>query len=941
MMMETCVSWLRNGVQRGVRRLIHLAITLPWLIIGLATALAGLGLWHTITSLDFITTRNALVSQNARYIRADQAINRDFDALDYAIVVVEPPDLDRGKQFVQALASRLHADTEHFDEIIATLDTSSLEGKKLLYLTPEELRTLGERLNDAQDLMTDWSETPGLVPLLNLINQEISRALVSHLTGGLLGVSETADPDTTSSQALDITFLETLFTEMTTALEAPDRYTFRSPWSSFFLGEGEAFSQDGYLTSKHDRFLFILVDFREAQDSFVKYAAPLAALRAHIASVGRDFPDVQAGVTGGDALSSDEMSAARQDTMLATGIALISVATLFVVAFRQVWRPLLVVAVLIISLCWTLGFTTLTVGHLNILSVSFLPILIGLGIDFGIHLLARYSEERARGQNFDTALHGAYRRTGPSVVAAALTTALAFYAVMLADFRGLAELGFIAGSGMLLCLLASFTVLPALLAAYERHRRVPAGVWQTFERDPLRGLMRFPWLTASALGLVTLAGVWFLPWPTFDYNLLNLQAERTESVEWEYRLLEGSGHSSWYALSTAPSLDRLRQQQARFEALPVVERVDSVVALLPDDQDIRLPLVEQLAPYVEGIDADWTSLEPVDLDDMQAVLQKIRFKLQREPEEWESSSRPSQSALAAARASLDRLQEQLRVSPPNLSIPALESFQQALAADFADKLHFLQRNVHPTPIAVDDIPKTLRQRFVGQSGQYLLQIFARDNIWERDAMRAFVTQLQTIDPDITGPPVVAFHSIRQIQQGYARAGFYALAVIVGVILVLVRGLKPLLLTLLPVGLGGLWTLVSMSLVGLDFNMANLIILPLFLGIAVDGGIHMVHRMLEEPRAMTSPLTQSTGKAIVLTSLTTMAGFGGLMVARHSGIFSLGVLSALAVGCNLLATLVALPLIFKLLAPDMQSMKAQQGSSSPAASETTPPSESSS
>jgi predicted RND superfamily exporter protein len=323
--------------------------------------------------------------------------------------------------------------------------------------------------------------------------------------------------------------------------------------------------------------------------------------------------------------------------------------------------------------------------------------------------------------------------------------------------------------------------------------------------------------------------------------------------------------------------------------------------------------------------------------DVLTALQKIRFKLQRDPEEWESSSRPTPSALAAARASLDRLQAQLRLLPANQSLPALETFQRDLTADFAAKLHFLQRNVHPTPITVDDIPETLRQRFIGNRGQYLLQIFARDNIWERHAMRAFVTQLQTIDPHVTGPPVVAFHSIRQIQYGYARAGLYALAVIVGVILLLVRGLKPLLFALLPVVLGGLWTLACMALVGLNFNMANLIILPLFLGIAVDGGIYMVHRMLEEPQAMTSPLTQSTGKAIVLTSLTTMVGFGGLMVARHSGIFSLGLLSTLAVGCTLLATLIALPLVLHLLPPRMRSMRAQSSPSAHAVSETTPPS----
>lgn len=306
------------------------------------------------------------------------------------------------------------------------------------------------------------------------------------------------------------------------------------------------FDHDGYLISEDERFLFVLVDDRTTSGGFVKHAAALEALRAHIAEVRRGFPDVDAGVTGGDALSNDEMVAVQHDTLLATIIALVGVAVLFIIAFGQIGRPLLVVSMLVIALGWTLGFTTLTVGHLNIFSVSFLPMLIGLGIDVGIHLLARYGEERTRQGDFDAALYTAYSRTGPGVVVAAVTTALAFYAVMLADFQGLSELGFIAGSGLLLCLLASLTVLPAMLALYERHRTVPAGVWTwtATASAPQRGWTRPAWRTAGLIALITLVGGLFVPLPSFDYNLLNLQANNTESVTWENRLHDGSGRSS-------------------------------------------------------------------------------------------------------------------------------------------------------------------------------------------------------------------------------------------------------------------------------------------------------------------------------------------------------------------------------------------------------------
>jgi hypothetical protein len=357
----------------------------------------------------------------------------------------------------------------------------------------------------------------------------------------------------------------------------------------------------------------------------------------------------------------------------------------------------------------------------------------------------------------------------------------------------------------------------------------------------------------------------------------------------------------------------------------VVDRVASVASIIPEDQAVRRLLVKVLAPYVQDVSGDWNQPEPVDLDAVHFTLQNLRFNLQRPAKlanmrrvlrkiratgqsKWDRIESPSEAELTAAREALLALQDLLRTTPPEIVHSRLEALQQDLKADFAAKLAFLQRNLDPTPITLADVPDHLRQRFVSKRGRYLLQIFPRDNIWEGEAMQAFVTQLQVIDADITGPPVIAFHAMRQMQRGYTHGSVYALLVIVGIILLLFRRLRLMLLTMIPVLFGGLWTMACMALVDLQLNMANLIILPLFLGTAVDNGIHLVHRMLEDPQSAAAPLAHSTGKAIVLTSLTSMVGFGSLMVARHSGVFSLGLLTTISVGCSLIATLVVLPLV---------------------------------
>jgi hopanoid biosynthesis associated RND transporter like protein HpnN len=906
-------EWQQPIVPRGLWRLVRLAIAVPWITVLVAMALVGVALWYTATHLELETSRNALVPQQARYMQRYRELKEESTSSDPLIVVVEPQRLERGKQFVDALATRLRADGQYFVRVTEKLDTRSLEGKKLLLLSPANLRLLQQRLEEAQNFIAEVTATPGLRQLLASINQEISQALVSHLTEGLLGrAPEHTAPAEEGRPPLNVSFLTALFTEMERALAAPGTYLFHSPWASFFLNNGEVFSQDGYLTAKSDRFLFVLVEVRSTRSGFLKHAAPLEALRAHIQSLHHTFPDVQAGVTGSKALTSDEMLASQRDNALASLIALVGVAMLFLIGFREVRSPLLVVATLTVALSWTLGFTTLTVGHLNILSISFAPILIGLADNFGVQLVARYGEERLRGCDFRTALAIATQQTGPGILTAAGTVALAFYAVLLADFPGLAELGFIAGSGILIGLVASFTLLPALLAVSAPYVRAYPGTWRTVPPDPLRGLRRFPRTTLGLFALLTLAGLLFLPAPRFDYNLLRLQAEGTESVIWEYRLLAASDRSSRYATSVAHSLDELYRKKAQFAALPAVEQVESLASLLPEDQDPRLALVRELAPLVEGVAVAWDQLEPVAVDDINILLQKIRFKLQRKATEWDPTKRPSEAELDAARQALLDLQQRLATTSPEVTNGALAPFQQALLVDFAEKLALVQRNVRPPgPLTLDDVPSYLRERFVGQGGRYLLHVYARENIWERDAMAAFVSQLETVDANITGAPVVAFYAIQQMQRGYLRGGLYALIAIVGLTWLDFRRLRPTVFALLPLILGALWIVPSMALLDLQWNMANLVVLPLFMGIAVDCGVHLVHRARETPETAATPLASSTGKAVLVSGLTTMVGFGSLLVARHVGIFSLGALLTLAIGCNLAAAFIVLPLVLHL------------------------------
>ena len=267
------------------------------------------------------------------------------------------------------------------------------------------------------------------------------------------------------------------------------------------------------------------------------------------------------------------MVSSQRDTALATVLSLISVGVLYIAIFWEVWSPLRVQIALQLAICWSLGWATLTVGHLNILSVSFARFSSVWRITWAFTWRRVIVRNALPAMIFVPRWRSARQWSGHCDCG--ISVALAFYAVMLANFPGLAELGFIAGSGELLCMVASFTVLPALFAVSQRYLRTRAAAWQAKERRSWSWSWpgRYPRLTLAGIGVLILISV-LVAAPKFDYNLLHLQAKGTESVVWENRLLEESGHSSRYALSTADSLEELRRKKARFEALPVVDRVE-------------------------------------------------------------------------------------------------------------------------------------------------------------------------------------------------------------------------------------------------------------------------------------------------------------------------------------------------------------------------------
>jgi hypothetical protein len=306
----------------------------------------------------------------------------------------------------------------------------------------------------------------------------------------------------------------------------------------------------------------------------------------------------------------------------------------------------------------------------------------------------------------------------------------------------------------------------------------------------------------------------------------------------------------------------------------------------------------------------------VNVPALRRTLDNLRLKFQEEDAQWNPQKKPSEQDLREARQHLRAIIERLQALPENETQSALDHFQQALFLDFQDKWSLLRNNLDPSgPITLADIPTKLARRFVSSDGKtFLLQIYPQKNVWEREPLEEFVSQLRQVDPDVTGSPVIGYESIRAMKEGYIEGGLYALVAIVIVTFLTLRRAGDTLFALFPLGLGMIWAIGWMWLFGLQFNLANLVVLPLIIGIGIENGIHLVHRFREAGESGPALVAGSTGQAVTLFSLTTMIGFGSLMVAKYYGIFSIGLLLTLAVGSVLAASLVVLPLLLGRPAP---------------------------
>ncbi len=687
------------------------------------------------------------------------------------------------------------------------------------------------------------------------------------------------------------------------------------------ISGGQEAEQQMYITFTNGRIFLVTAQApREALND-----AAVERLRVLMEETKREVPGVNADLTGEPVLEHDEMEQSKKDTTLASVVSLVLCALIFIYGYQETGRPVKATLCLLVGLAYTLAFATLTIGHLNILTITFVPILIGLAIDYGVHLISRYEEELRHGKSEEAALTKAMVFTGQGIFTGAFTTAGAFLAMIFTNFKGIQEMGVICGGGLLICFVPMMTLLPILLLRGRQNVLDHELGDPAYQRARIENfwLQRPVWVAAVTLLLCVLAATQVHK-VYFDYDLLNMQSEGLPAVEYEKKLIDSTPKSVLYAAVIVSNLPQAIAWEEQITNLPAVSSVESMTRFLTEDQSRKLALVGGIKKEVSGICFAEPDPKPVDLSGLSGTLYSFYGYLGAAAKEVQEDDPALHKQFVSLRQAVEGLRKELLQGGPaqrQTNALKLAEFQRALFADVRDTFQALQTQDNRAPLSVADLPAALRDRFVGVTGKYLLMVYPKEDVWQRANQKEFIRELRTVDRNVTGTPVQLYEYTGLLKDSYQQAAWYSLAAIALLVLFHFRSLACVVLALVPVGIGSLWLAGLMGLRHVPLNPANIMTLPLVIGIGVTNGIHILNRFAEEQTP--SILARSTGKAVLVSGLTTIAGFGSLILGKHRGIESLGYVMATGLATCMIAGLTFLPAVLNLLTRRQPERKATQ------------------
>ena len=842
----------------------------PWLLILLTIALCAGSLHYTINNLGINTNTAEMLSQDLPYQKNRLRIEAEFpqDA-GVIILVVDAQTPEETSQAAILLEQRLQTLPDSFSSVYTPTENDFFSQQALLFLEQQELEDLSEKLIDAQPFIGYLAHHYSLEGLFEIISKALEK----------------------TDQTLPMKLDPLLLAVNDAITHQLNNQSYRVSWQNLLAANK--------LNTESNRTLVLAkpkLNFNEIMPA----EQALTAARQVANRIMQDNPSVRIRMTGETALEHEELESVGEGSIIAGVVSLILVCTSLWIGLRSFKLLFATFIVLIMGLILTAGFATISIGHLNLISIAFAVLYIGLGVDFAIHICLHYRECRVQGMENRQAINDSVHTVGFSLFLCAITTSMGFLAFIPTDYSGVSELGIIAAGGMIIGLTISLTVLPALLTVFSIKDVKPMHSALTIGK-----LAQLPFRYAFQIRIFTvifaLLSAGLLTQLVFDSNPINLRDPNSESVSTIKELLASQTDSPFALSALAPSFEGAKNLADKLEQLPSVHNTIFLGSLVATDQDEKLETIEEL-DLILGEQLNSFNQELINTDPYQAVVSlntAITDALNRQ-------------TTNAPRETLEQLQNSINLFLSTYKDSA-DASSKLLEKNILDLLPYtmsrLKTSLSAAPYQMADLPDYIRKNWLSANGQFKVLITPEFDQNKIENLKQFVAEVQTAAPESSGLPVADQASGTAVVNAFIEAFSGAIIAIAILLFIMLRKIRSTLLVIGPLLLAGLLTGATNVLLNNSFNFANIIALPLLMGMGVDSSIHIFHRLESELSNHKEILQSSTARGVFFSSLTTMCSFSSLAFTPHVGTASMGLLLAVGIFFTLVCTLIVLPAFY--------------------------------
>jgi hopanoid biosynthesis associated RND transporter like protein HpnN len=836
------------------------------LVVGIAVLLGVLCAVYAAMHFAIDADVNKLISKDLPWRQREAQFDKAFPPKEETtLAVIDAPTSELASQATAALVAKLSDQKGLFHSIMEAGGGPFFQKNGLLFLPTEDVVTTTKKLGEAKPVIQSLAQDPNLRGLTTALNYGLIGARMNHYS-----IDDLAKTLNMVADTMD---------------EAIAGRSASFSWRAMLNGRPPT-------PSEQRRFIEIrpVLDYsaltpgQKSTDAIRKAAADLNIAGQYGARLR---------LTGPVPIADEEYATVQEGAFINTAGTILVVLTILFLALRSGRLILAVFVSLLVGLSITFAVGLALVGALNLISVAFAVLFIGLGVDFGIQFSVRYRAERHEVDDLHAALLNTAKYVGAPLTLAATATAAGFMSFLPTDYKGLSELGLLAGLGMIVAFLTSVTVIPALLMMFkppgepaEMGYKALAPVDRFMERQ------RIPVIVGT--GLVVAAGLPLLYWLQFDFNPINLRSPKVESVATflDLRSDPAIGAASIYVL--APNLEAAKADIEKLSKLPEVSSVKTIESFIPDDQQPKLAAIRQLGTILNPVlRPDPSKKPPTDADNI-AALKAAADSLRQSAGTQTSAGATAAKRLADDLAKLADGDEALRGRAHKAMIPPLDT-----------ALDELRGYLQAQPVTLDNLPDEIKREWVTKDGGYKVEIQPTGDPNDNETLRAFARAVQEVEPNATGGPISILESGRTVIRAFFEAGFWALASITILLWIVLRRFGDVLLTLIPLLMAGVVTMEVMVLFGMKLNFANIIALPLLLGLGVAFKIYYI---MAWRAGQTDLLQSSLTRAVFFSALTTATAFGSLWLSSHPGTSSMGKLMALALVTTMAAAVLFQPVL---------------------------------